>query len=269
MIWTTRPRSEGPGGLAYCVEGAGPALVLLHGVGLRAEAWNAVSQHLADRFRVYAVDLPGHGASEHTAGLQLEGYSTRVRDFVQSLGCPAYIAGHSMGAMIALDAAPRMPDCIRGVAGLNAIYRRSPDAQAAVRARADLLSESSVSDPTATLARWFGTTPDTRDAEAASACRAWLTQANPEGYAAAYRVFAQHDGPIDTQLHALQMPALFQTGAKDPNSTPSMSRAMAAKAPFGIAESVDHAAHMMPMTHPDAVAQAITACFLDREAGRC
>lgn len=84
---------------------------------------------------------------------------------------------------------------------------------------------------------------------------------DPAGYAAAYWVFAACDGPAPDTLCRLKCPALFQTGGRDANSTPAMSRSMAAQAPQGRALIVENAAHMMPMTHPEDVAQALTACF--------
>ncbi|WP_299783734.1 alpha/beta hydrolase [uncultured Roseobacter sp.] len=264
MTWTTRQRSEGAGALAYCVEGRGPAVVLIHGVGLRAEAWNAVSPILAPDFTVYRIDMPGHGASPLGGAAKLSDYVARVLTFIHALDGPVCLAGHSMGAMIVVEVAAQAPEKVVAVAGLNAIYRRSAEAAAAVQSRAAALTHLTAPDPAPTLARWFGAAPSGATAEAAAACRSWLTQVDPDGYATAYRIFARHDGPSEKRLRRLQMPALFQTGADDPNSTPDMSQAMAAKAPFGQALTVPGAAHMMPMTHPDAMAEALHSCFTRR-----
>ncbi|WP_299831062.1 alpha/beta fold hydrolase [uncultured Roseobacter sp.] len=264
MTWTTRPRSEGAGALAYCAEGRGPAVVLIHGVGLRAEAWNAVSKALAPDFTVYTLDMPGHGASPLAGAAQLNDYVARVLTFIHTLDAPIYFAGHSMGAMIAVEVAAQAPEKVAAVAGLNAIYRRSAEAAAAVQSRAAALMHLTAPDPAPTLARWFGAAPSGATVEAAAACRAWLMEVDPDGYAAAYGVFARHDGPSEDRLQRLQMPTLFQTGADDPNSTPEMSQVMAAKAPFGQGMIVAGAAHMMPMTHPEAVAEALHNCFTRR-----
>jgi pimeloyl-ACP methyl ester carboxylesterase len=133
---------------------------------------------------------------------------------------------------------------VRGVAALNAIYRRPEAASLAVQARAAALDGISAPDPAATLARWFDSASPERDA-----CEDWLRAADPAGYRDAYRVFAAADGPADATLAALPCPALFLTGAREPNSTPAMSRSMAALVPQGRAEIIEDAAHMMPMTH--------------------
>src|SRR5207245_9277920 len=49
--------------LHYLVEGRGPAVVLVHGLGGFAESWRHTLRGLAARTTVYALDLPGFGAS--------------------------------------------------------------------------------------------------------------------------------------------------------------------------------------------------------------
>jgi pimeloyl-ACP methyl ester carboxylesterase len=257
MTWTIRPRSD-HGPLAAITAGDGPLVVLIHGVGLRAEAWNAQIDALSHRFRVIAVDLPGHG---HSAALgpdpQMSDFTNAVVASFQGAAC---VIGHSFGAMIALDLAIRYPARVRGVVALNAIYRRDTDARVAVMARADALDGRTISDPSATLDRWFGAASLPERA----ACAAWLNAVDPSGYRAAYRVFAREDGPSDRGLVTLGCPALFITGEKEPNSTPTMSRQMAAHVADGQAEVIADAAHMLPMTHAPQVNSKLTQFLQER-----
>lgn len=257
MIWTTRPRSEGPAALHFWSEGQGPALVLIHGVGLRAEAWGAMMPLLSPHFTVYAVDMPGHGASPLRGAATLPDYTDRFADFIRGLDGPVAVAGHSMGAMIALAMTHAHPDAVQSVGALNAVFERTPEATQAVRARAAALKNHGLSDPTLTLQRWFGASPTGPRQDAAAACRDWLNSADPEGYAQAYTVFAHHDGPSRPALAQMQTPALFLTGSDDPNSTPAMAQAMAKLAPFGRTHITQGAAHMAPMTHPQDIANAL------------
>lgn len=266
MIWTTQPRSEGAGGLSYFCVGQGPALVLIHGVGLRAEAWGAVLPCLSAHYRVFAVDMPGHGGSALEGVQSLDDYVDRVQCFVETLEAPAHVAGHSMGAIIAMKLAARMGADLAGMAAFNAIYRRSAEARAAVLARAAAISAKEAADNAPTLARWFGPNPTGEMRAAAEACDGWLNSVDRTGYARAYTAFAQQDGPSEDELAAITCPALFMTGAGDLNSTPEMSQAMAAQAPKGRAKSITDAAHMMPMTHGAAVAAALMDAFQPRRA---
>lgn len=250
MMSTTRLRSN-LGDLSYVHSGGGPLIVLIHGVGLRADAWCGQIDALSTDFTVMAIDLPGHGASVLPEGNRtLADYSDAI---AAALPGPALVVGHSMGAMIALDMAIRFPDQVRGVVALNAIYRRSVVARDAVMARAASLDGRTMADPSATLERWFGVALSSER----EACRTWLRDVDPAGYAMAYRVFADENGPSDAQLASLTCPALFVTGSKEPNSTVAMSHSMAALAPQGRGIIIDDAAHMMPMTHAAQVNAAL------------
>lgn len=235
MTWTTRPRSNF-GTLRAVRAGDGPTVVLLHGVGLRAEAWGAQIDDLARNFTVIAPDMAG--------GDTLVSYTDPI---AEALDSPALIVGHSMGAMMALDLALRFPTKVRGAVAMNAIYRRPAEASNAVKARAASLDGRTPGHPTETLNRWFSDKPSPER----TVCEAWLCAADPETYRKAYTVFAHEDGP--SALETLSCPALFLTGSAEPNSTPAMSHAMAALAPRGTAHIIPNAAHMMPMTHPAAV----------------
>ncbi|MEO0390140.1 MAG: alpha/beta fold hydrolase, partial [Pseudomonadota bacterium] len=100
MTWTTQPRSK-LADLAAVVVGDGPNHLFIHGVGLRAEAWNAQIARFAPQHRVIAVDMPGHGGSP---ALQTRPSLPAYTDMIAAvLAEPAVVIGHSMGAMIALD----------------------------------------------------------------------------------------------------------------------------------------------------------------------
>ena len=260
MISTTLPQSDLPrselAGLSAIVAGAGRPVILLHGVGLRAEAWGAQIEGLRGTCHVIAPDMPGHGQDPGTARAEtLDDYVQAVLRLLTALEEPALVVGHSMGAMIALELAFSEPERVVALAALNAIFERGDAAKAAVQARAARLDGAAVPDPAPTLARWFGTAPS----PARSACETWLRTADPAGYKRAYTVFAEADGPRRDRLGTLGCPALFATGAGDANSTPAMSRAMAELAPDGRALILDEAAHMMPMTHAPDVNAALMA----------
>ncbi len=253
MTLTILPRSE-VAGLSVIDLGAGRPVVLLHGVGLNADAWGPQIDTLRGAYRVIAPDMPGHGGSPcPDATPTLETYVEAALAVVQTLSEPAMVVGHSMGAIIALDAAARAPSHVCAVAALNAVFERTPEADAAVRARAASFDETRAPDPSPTLHRWFG---DAASPER-TACETWLRNVDPRGYKLAYTAFAEARGPSRTALRSLSRPALFATGALEPNSTPKMSRDMAALAPRGRALVVEGAAHMMPMTHDDEVNAAI------------
>ena len=268
MTWTPLLRSEGAAGLSCHVTGKGPLMVLIHGVGLRSDAWGGLLPMLEGHFRCVAVDMPGHGQSRPASSdaSDLATYTARIAAFLEPFGRPAAVVGHSMGAMIALDLAIRRPELVTSVVALNAIFQRDEAARDAVTARAASLSDHAVADPAAPLDRWFGTSPTGPVREARDACEGWLKNCDPKGYAAAYRVFAAHDGPDPDDLARLHCPALFITGEDEPNSTPAMSRQMAELAPQGQAHVIPGAAHMAPMTHSAQIARIMRDALSHRQA---
>jgi len=257
MTWITLPRSS-ISGLAAVTRGTGPTtLLLLHGVGLRAEAWGAQFDLPA---RIVAPDMPGHGESPWNGNnLTLEDYVHAALDLLKRLDAPAIVVGHSMGAMLALELANRAPELVKGVAALNAIFERNLPAQKSVQGRASALDGKSIPDPAPTLERWFGMAASAeRDA-----CASWLIDVNPATYKCAYTAFATSQIPDRDSLSRLTCPALFMTGSEEPNSTPAMSETMASLAPNGRSIIVDGAAHMMPMTHPNEVNAAILSLITE------
>ncbi len=265
MTSLTLQRSKAANGIAYHRSGQGAPVVLVHGVGLRAESWFPQIEALQTSYTVYAIDMPGHGQSARleaeTPGLA--DYTARLADFVKAaVGEAVMLAGHSMGAMVALDFAARYPDRCHGVATLNAIRGRAKAAAAAVRQRAAIIRADGGQDlATGPLERWFGQNPSGPDRATAALCAQWLKDLDRQGYAAAYSVFAQEDGPSEAALGALAMPALFLTGADDGNSTPAMSEAMAHAAPRGEAVIVRGARHMAQLTHAVEVNAAMRGFF--------
>jgi pimeloyl-ACP methyl ester carboxylesterase len=108
-------------GLAYERHGEGPELVLLHGVGHRRQAWNAVLDLLAPHRTVIAVDLPGHGDSPQLKadGMDpVEAIGLELRALLDELGLDRpHLAGNSLGGALALGAAAR--GHARSVTGLS------------------------------------------------------------------------------------------------------------------------------------------------------
>ena len=88
--------------LAVLDEGAGPAIVLIHGVLLAKETWDAQAAALARHARVVRIDLRGHGASGVPPGPYLmETLAGDVLDVLDALGIErATIVGHSLGGYV-------------------------------------------------------------------------------------------------------------------------------------------------------------------------
>jgi pimeloyl-ACP methyl ester carboxylesterase len=97
--------------LRYFVGGAGPPLVLIHGLGGAAANWTELAPLLARRHRLLIPDLPGHGASSALPAVSgLEPFADRVALLAErERMTPAPVIGHSLGGMIVLRLALRHP----------------------------------------------------------------------------------------------------------------------------------------------------------------
>lgn len=254
MTSTILPRSRTAHGAAYRATGEGEPLVLVHGVGMRLEAWDLQVAVLSATHQVIAVDMPGHGESAPLPpGSRLDAFVAWLETFLDDLDLDldrVNIAGHSMGALIAGGAAAIFGHRIRRVALLNGVYRRSPEASAAVIARATEIAGGAI-DVDGPLRRWFGDGEGT--AEAFRMTRGWLSGVHPAGYATAYNAFAHGDALYADAWPTVTCPALFLTGRDDPNSTPDMAEAMAAAALRGEAVVIDGHRHMVNLTAPATV----------------
>lgn len=97
--------------LAYDRRGAGEPLVLLHGIGSRWQIWSRVLPRLAEHHEIWAVDLPGFGASPPLAEgrrADIDGLSGSIVAFLDEHGLDRpHFAGHSTGGGVALDLAAR------------------------------------------------------------------------------------------------------------------------------------------------------------------
>src|ERR1700722_4963184 len=72
--------------MAYCMEGRGPVLLLLHGIAGSSRTWRDVIPLLTNRFTVIAPDLMGHGLSEKPMGdYSLGGFASGIRDLLEVL----------------------------------------------------------------------------------------------------------------------------------------------------------------------------------------
>jgi 3-oxoadipate enol-lactonase len=89
---------------------AAPAMVLLHALGEDARTWDAVAAEFAAAFRVFAVDLRGHGSSDWPGRYGLELMRDDILGLLDHLGLRRVtLVGHSMGGVVAYLIATTAP----------------------------------------------------------------------------------------------------------------------------------------------------------------
>jgi pimeloyl-ACP methyl ester carboxylesterase len=100
--------------VSYAEAGAGPVLLLIHGMGGSSENWQAVIEPLAREHTVIVPDLPGHGQSAPGGGdYSVGGLAAGLRDLLLLLGHErATLVGHSLGGGVAMQFAYQFPEIV-------------------------------------------------------------------------------------------------------------------------------------------------------------
>ncbi len=127
--------------IAFSARGSGsPCLVFLHGGMADRTFWAPQLASLADRYRMVAIDLAGHGESgRERTNSTIPAFAEDVRAVIESLD-PRNIVlvGNSLGGPVALEAARLLAGRVIGVVGVDTLHNLAVRIDAAhARGRAD------------------------------------------------------------------------------------------------------------------------------------
>lgn len=126
-------------------DAARPVVLLVHGAGLDHTVWSLQSRYLAHHgYAVMALDLPGHGRSDGPPLGTIEDMAGWIGDAADAAGVDRLsLIGHSMGALVVLEAASRMPARVDrlGLLGIAPAMPVHPDLLAAAKGNLSLASE--------------------------------------------------------------------------------------------------------------------------------
>jgi pimeloyl-ACP methyl ester carboxylesterase len=92
-----------------------PGIVLVHGTRMAGAYWHRQVAALSDRFRVVAVDLPGHGARRGEPFTHRMAIETILGAAGRCRGNAAVVLGHSLGGFLTMDAAAQAPERFRAL----------------------------------------------------------------------------------------------------------------------------------------------------------
>jgi pimeloyl-ACP methyl ester carboxylesterase len=253
-------RLDVPGGtIAYDVEGTGPLVVCVPGMGDLRSTYRFLAPALvADGNRVVTTDLRGHG--ESSADFPEYGSEPTAPDLIaliERLGGPAVIIGNSMAAASAVLVAARRPDLVRGIV-LVGPFVRSP---AASRAKT-LFLRALLATPWIT-AVWRAYLPSLyagRRPVDFAAYRDSVTAAlRTPGHARAFSLTARTDHDASERaIPAVTTPTLVVMGELDPDfAQPAVEARWIADALGGAVMMVAEAGHYPQAQRPDLVSPAI------------
>jgi len=253
--YLTRPE----GRIGYDVDGTGPLVVLVPGMGDLRGAYRFLAPALRGAgYRVASTDLRGHGDSDNTfttyGDVETAG---DILALIEELGGQAVVVGNSMGAGAAALAAALAPERITGLVLVGPFVRNGE-----ISAVQRLLLRLSMARPWAASAwkaympkLYAGRRPDDfaqyRDEVAASLRR--------PGYAKAFSLTTRTDHtPAQSRLGDVSAPTLVVMGELDPDfPSPRAEADWIAQTLHGEVVMVPEAGHYPQSQRPDVTTEAV------------
>lgn len=235
-----------------------PVVVMLHGAGMDHIVWSLQARYLAHHGRaVLALDLPGHGKSAGSALGSIPEMADWVARLLDRLEiAQAALVGHSMGALIALDLAGRMPTRLRALVLLGIAERMPvhPDLQGAADRNEELAAELITSWGHARRGQ-VGGHPAPGLWMAGGAVR--LIDRAADGVLAADLAACNAYDKATERAASVRCPVLFLLGSADRMTPPAKAKPLIDSVRGAKTITLPTAGHMMMSEQPDAVTDAL------------
>ena len=249
-------KSEISGNTRYSIAGEGPAVVLVHGLGLNRQMWQWQLDSLIPHFKVITYDLLGHGESHKPAGeFKLAHMVAQLADLLNALEVTQCgLVGFSLGGQIVQAFTLAHPDKVFALAILNAAHSRTDEQRAAIMQRVRQVEqgggEVTASDA---MLRWFGANFAARHPEVLASVKEWVISNDRGVYPRLYEMMAHSDIGLETAISAIQCRTIVVTGSEDYGNSPEMAESMAALIPNARAVILPGLRHMALAEDPEAV----------------
>jgi pimeloyl-ACP methyl ester carboxylesterase len=259
---TTVYLPRGAGRIAYSVEGTGPLVVCVPGMGELRSLYRFLAPALVQAgLRVATMDLRGHGDSDD--GFDRYDDVAAGQDalaLIEELGGPAVVVGTSMGAGAAVWAAAERPDLVAGLVLAGPFVRNPPtNPVLALLLRLAFLRPWGPAALKAYLVKAYpGRRPADFDQHWADLRAA---QRRGDHWRSFVRTSRTDHGPAQARLGEVKAPALVIMGEKDPDWSDPRAEARYVTEALGGAELllVPDAGHYVAAEYPEVMSPAVTA----------
>jgi 3-oxoadipate enol-lactonase len=231
------------------IDGAGPAVVFVHGLGGTSNSFQMLLGALAG-FRCVRPDLPGSGRSPRPfQALTMELFIETVSEVLQKVGGhPAHLVGHSLGTLVCLRLATQRPEWVKSLTLFGPIAEPSDAARQRLRDRARAARQDGMTAiAEAATSGGLSSTSINANALLAPFVRESHMRQDPEGFAQSCEALAAAEG---ADLRFLRCPTLVVTGDEDAIGPPSVAQAIADKVKGSKVKILEHCGHWTPFERP-------------------
>ena len=247
----------------YTVDGDGPPLYLVHGLGSRRIAWAGVIPHIRDHFTCVRYDLRGHGDSPtppedyDLKSMVADLEALRIRLNHKKIS----IVGHSLGGMIAAAYARAHSHRIRSLALLSIEAGRSDEDNAALKTIQETLEAKGVGSIMSNLmSRWYSDAFIAARPDLIAMTRKHVEQTPEDVFLHGFRVYAGTE--MSKWLGDLTCPSLVLSGSFDTACAPRHNRFMSDTLPNAESVVIDGLKHSILIEGADRVAPPLVEFLL-------
>jgi pimeloyl-ACP methyl ester carboxylesterase len=248
LLFPSRCVNTAGGAIGFRRAGAGPVLVLLHGIGSGSGSWLRQMAQLQGAHTVLAWDAPGYGASQALpmAEPDAQDYGRRVWQWLAALDlppAPLTLVGHSLGALMAAAAASQQPERVKRLVLLAPAqgYGKADAALREGKLRERLNTLQTLGPQGMAGRRGAAMLSPSADAALVDYVMTLMAQIDPAGYTQAARMLAGAD--LASLLHQLRCPVTIASGSADTITPAAACESLACQAgvPYVSLGPVGHA----------------------------
>jgi pimeloyl-ACP methyl ester carboxylesterase len=217
---------------AFSVEGAGPPLILIHGIGASRHSWDGLVARLKSDFRCISYDLRGHGKSPVAPPpYTLSDLVDDLEALRAELGIErAHFAGHSLGGMIGPAYARRYPDRVLSLGLYSTAAFRTTDDGSKVRGVVAAMREKGVPAVLETLKdRWFTPEFSARCPDVIARRMQQVIDTDRAAFLSVFDIYAETE--MAPWISEIKVPSLVLTGENDGGCNPRLNRQIAQSMP--------------------------------------
>lgn len=244
--------------VTYTIEGQGPPLYMVHGIGSRRATWTGLVPALAGDFTCVRFDLRGHGESPiPPTPYSLDELVEDLEALRTKLGHERiHVIGHSLGGMVGPAYARAHPDRVRSVTLLSTAAGRTLEDRAKVRGVLAAMEEEGVEPHLGALVeRWYTDAFVAARPDAIETRKRQVLDTPGHVFLSVFHIYAETE--MAPWLHEVTCPCLVLTGELDGGCNPRLNRFIAETLPDSELVILDGLKHSILIEAPERVAPAV------------